>query len=108
LPHAAAEASQAAAPEATEAATAAPRRLTGMSTHRYEPTRKCRGRIGIVGAAVIAASRRICQNSTDSQKPVIRGLGERAGARDSAAAIVEPVARDALEPLRSAIKCVRE
>ena len=36
MPHAAAKAAEAAAPEATEAATAAPRRIAGTLT-RYEP-----------------------------------------------------------------------
>jgi hypothetical protein len=40
LPHGAAEATEAAAPEATEATTAAPRRIAGTPTHGYEPTRE--------------------------------------------------------------------
>ena len=40
LPHAAAEATEAAAPQATEAATAAPSRIAGTPTHGYEPTRE--------------------------------------------------------------------
>jgi hypothetical protein len=40
LPHGAAKAAEAAAPEATQAATAAPRRIAGTPTHRYEPTRE--------------------------------------------------------------------
>jgi hypothetical protein len=39
-PHAAAKATEAAAPEATEAATAAPRRIAGTPTHGYELTRE--------------------------------------------------------------------
>jgi hypothetical protein len=38
LPHGAAKATEAAAPEATEAATAAPRRIAVTPTHGYEPT----------------------------------------------------------------------
>jgi hypothetical protein len=38
--HAAAKATEAAATEATEAATAAPRRIAGTPTHGYEPTRE--------------------------------------------------------------------
>ena len=38
LPHAAAEATLASAPEATEAATAAPRRIARTRTHGYEAT----------------------------------------------------------------------
>jgi hypothetical protein len=37
LPHAASKATEAAAPEATEAATAAPRRIGDTPTHGYEP-----------------------------------------------------------------------
>ena len=37
LPHAAAKATEAAAPEATEAATAATRSIAGTPTHGYEP-----------------------------------------------------------------------
>ena len=37
-PHAAAKATEAAAPEATEASTAAPRCIAGTPTHGYEPT----------------------------------------------------------------------
>jgi hypothetical protein len=40
LPHGAAKATEATAPEATEAATAAPRRIAGTPTHGYEPTRE--------------------------------------------------------------------
>ena len=40
LPHGAAKAAEAAAPEATEAATAAPRRIAGTPTYGYEPTRE--------------------------------------------------------------------
>jgi hypothetical protein len=40
LPHGAAKATEAAAPEATEATTAAPRRIAGPPTHGYEPTLK--------------------------------------------------------------------
>jgi hypothetical protein len=40
LPHAAPKATEASAPEATEAATAAPRRVAGTPTHGYEPTRE--------------------------------------------------------------------
>jgi hypothetical protein len=41
LPHAAAKATEAAASEATEAATAArPRRIAGTPTYGYEPTRE--------------------------------------------------------------------
>jgi hypothetical protein len=39
-PHAAAPATEAAAPEATEASTAASRRIAGTSSHGYEPTRE--------------------------------------------------------------------
>jgi hypothetical protein len=39
VPHIAAKATEAAAPEATEAATAASRRIAGTPTHGYEPTR---------------------------------------------------------------------
>jgi hypothetical protein len=39
LPHAAAEATLASAPEATEAATAASRRIAGRPTHGYAPAR---------------------------------------------------------------------
>jgi hypothetical protein len=38
-PHAGTKATEAAAPEATEAATTAPRRLASTPTHSYEPTR---------------------------------------------------------------------
>jgi hypothetical protein len=40
LPHGAAKATEAAAPEATEAATAAPCRIAGTPTHGYKPTRE--------------------------------------------------------------------
>jgi hypothetical protein len=40
VPHAASKATDTAAPEATEAATAAPRRIAGTPTHGYEPTLK--------------------------------------------------------------------
>jgi hypothetical protein len=40
LPHAAAKATEAAAPEATQASTAAPRRIAGTPTHGYEATRE--------------------------------------------------------------------
>ena len=40
LPYAAAEATEATAPKATEAATAAPRPIAGTPTHGYEPTRE--------------------------------------------------------------------
>jgi len=40
LVHAAAEATQTAAPEAAEAATAAPRRIAGTPPHGYEATRE--------------------------------------------------------------------
>jgi hypothetical protein len=39
-PHAAAPATEAAGPKATEASTAATRRIAGTSTHGYEPTRE--------------------------------------------------------------------
>jgi aspartate/methionine/tyrosine aminotransferase len=39
-PHAAPEAAEATAPEATEAATAASRRIAGTHTHGYEGTRE--------------------------------------------------------------------
>jgi len=39
-PHAAAPATEAAAPEATDASTAASRRIAGTSTHGYEPARE--------------------------------------------------------------------
>jgi len=39
-PHAAAKATEAATPEATEAASAATCRIARMPTHRYEPTRE--------------------------------------------------------------------
>jgi hypothetical protein len=39
-PHAAAEATEAAAPKATEAATAAPRRIAGTPTHGYKASRE--------------------------------------------------------------------
>jgi hypothetical protein len=38
--HAAAKATEAAAPEATETATAAPRRIAGAPTHGYKTTRE--------------------------------------------------------------------
>jgi hypothetical protein len=41
-PHGAAKATEAAAPEATEAATAAPGRIAGTPTHGYKPTREAR------------------------------------------------------------------
>jgi hypothetical protein len=40
VPHAAAKTAEAAAPEATEAATAAPPPHSGTPTHGYEPTRE--------------------------------------------------------------------
>jgi len=40
LPHAAAKATETAAPEATEAATAAARRIAGKPTHGYAATRE--------------------------------------------------------------------
>jgi hypothetical protein len=40
VPHIAAKATEAAAPEATEAATAASHRIAGTPTHGYEPTRE--------------------------------------------------------------------
>ena len=40
MSHAAAKATEAAAPEATEAATAAPRRIAGMPTYGYAATRE--------------------------------------------------------------------
>jgi hypothetical protein len=42
--HAAAKATEAAAPEATETATAAPRRIAGAPTHGYKATRELRWR----------------------------------------------------------------
>jgi hypothetical protein len=39
LPYAAAEAAETATPEATEAATTAPRRIAGTPMHGYEATR---------------------------------------------------------------------
>jgi len=39
-PHAAAKATEAAAPKATKAATAAPSRIALTPTHGYEPTRE--------------------------------------------------------------------
>jgi hypothetical protein len=42
LPHGAAKATEAAAPEATEAATAASRRIAGTPSHGNEPTREAR------------------------------------------------------------------
>jgi hypothetical protein len=39
-PHAAAPATEAAAPEAAESSTAAPRRIAGTSTYGYEPMRE--------------------------------------------------------------------
>jgi hypothetical protein len=42
LPHGAAKATEAAAPEATEAATAASRRIAGTPKHGYERTREAR------------------------------------------------------------------
>jgi hypothetical protein len=42
LPHAAAEATEAAAPEATKAATTAPRRIAGTPTHGYGQGRDAR------------------------------------------------------------------
>jgi hypothetical protein len=42
LPHGAAKATEAAAPEATEAATAAPRPIAGTPTHGYKPMREAR------------------------------------------------------------------
>ena len=40
LPHAAPKATEAAAPEAAEASTAASRRIAGTPMHGYEPTRE--------------------------------------------------------------------
>jgi hypothetical protein len=40
VPHIAAKAPEAAAPEATKAATAAARRIAGTPTHGYEPSRE--------------------------------------------------------------------
>ncbi len=50
MPHAADEATEAAAPEATEAATIAPRRIAGTPTHGYEATRE--GGMGLISLNV--------------------------------------------------------
>jgi hypothetical protein len=64
-PHAA-EATETASPEATEAATAAtPRRIASAPTHGYEPTREARWRLPRVGGA-------------DKLSPVDSGVRSRA------------------------------
>ena len=52
LPHAAAEATLASAPEATEAATAAPRGIAGTATHGYDAMREAAIAVAINLAAV--------------------------------------------------------
>jgi hypothetical protein len=69
-PHATPKATEAAAPEATEASTAAPRRIAGTPTHGYEPTR---GRDGGVREELAAGLRETklagAQHQAHSERP---------------------------------------